>query len=363
MHPRTMPTFRRSRGADMGEVLRMDRPAPGELDALLRVAEQGAPSASDFAALVAAEQPVVLRGLVDRWPAVAAGQTAAGLIAYLKAMDRGISAPVMEAPAKSGGRFAYGPDLSEFNFTKRRAPIRETLDRIERNLGQANAPFVAIQMLPLADSLPGFVTRNPMPLLSADIGPRLWIGGPIRTQTHNDRDHNLACVIAGRRRFVLFPPEQVANLYVGPLDNPPPLSLVDPEAPDLERFPKYADAIAQAQVAWLEPGDALFMPKYWWHHVTSLEPFNAMANYWWGDDATGLERPNDIFLAALLAFKHLPAGERDYWRAMFAAHVFGGHDDAAAHIPEELRGALGRMTPRQRASLRQQLMMAFLKNS
>ena len=341
----------------------MDRPAPGDLDALPRVTEQGPPSASEFASLIAAEQPVVLRGLVDRWPAVEAGRTPAGMIAYLKAMDRGISAPVMEAPAKSGGRFAYGPDLSEFNFTKRRAPIRETLDRIERNLGQANAPFVAIQMLPLADSLPDFVARNPMPLLSADIGPRLWIGGPIRTQTHNDRDHNLACVIAGRRRFVLFPPEQVANLYVGPLDNPPPLSLVDPEAPDLERFPKYADAIAQAQVAWLEPGDALFMPKYWWHHVTSLEPFNAMANYWWGDDATGLERPNDIFLAALLAFKHLPAGERDYWRAMFAAHVFGGHDDAAAHIPEELRGALGRMTPRQRASLRQQLMMAFLKNS
>ena len=347
----------------MGEVLRMDRPAPGDLDALPRVAEQGPPSASEFASLIAAEQPVVLRGLVDRWPAVAAGQTTAGMIAYLKAMDRGISAPVMEAPAKSGGRFAYGPDLSEFNFTKRRAPIRETLDRIERNLGQANAPFVAIQMLPLADSLPDFVVRNPMPLLPADIGPRLWIGGPIRTQTHNDRDHNLACVIAGRRRFVLFPPEQVSNLYVGPLDNPPPLSLVDPEAPDLERFPRYAGAITAAQVAWLEPGDALFMPKYWWHHVTSLSPFNAMANYWWGDSATGLERPNDVFLTALLAFKQLSPGERNYWREMFEAYVFGDPDEVVEHIPEDYRGPLGRMNPRQRAALRQQLLMAFLKSS
>jgi Cupin-like domain len=347
----------------MGEVLRMAPPTPGDLDALPRVAEQGAPSASDFAALIAAEQPVVLRGLVKRWPAVAAGQTPAGMIAYLKAMDRGISAPVMEAPVKSGGRFAYGPDISEFNFTKRRAPIRETLDRIERNLGQANAPFVAIQMLPLADSLPEFVARNPMPLLPAEVGPRLWIGGPIKTQTHNDRDHNLACVIAGRRRFVLFPPEQVSNLYVGPLDNPPPLSLVDPEAPDLERFPRYADAIAAAQVCWLEPGDALFMPKYWWHHVTSLGAFNAMANYWWGDDATGMERPNDAFLTALLAFKHLPDGERAYWRGMFETHVFGDADGAVAHIPAELRGPLGRMNPRQRAALRQQLLMAFLKSS
>ena len=341
----------------------MDRgDTPGDLDALPRVAEQGAPTSSEFAALIAAEQPVVLRGLADRWPAVAAGRSPSGLIAYLKAMDRGVPGPVMEAPAKTGGRFTYGPDMREFSFTKRRAPIAETLDRIERNLGQPNAPFVAIQMLPLADSLPDFVAQNPMPLLPAEIGPRLWIGGPLKTQTHNDRDHNLACVIAGRRRFVLFPPEQVANLYVGPLDNPPPLSLVDPEAPDLERFPKYAAAIAAAQVAWLEPGDALFMPKYWWHHVTSLSPFNAMANYWWGDSAAGLERPNDVFLTALLALKDLPPGERAYWRAMFELHVFGDRDDAVAHIPDALRGALGTMSPRQRAGLRQQLMMAFLKS-
>ena len=340
----------------------MDRGAPGDLDALPRLAEQGAPTAAEFAGLMVAGRPVVLRGLIARWPAAEAGRTSSGLVAYLKAMDRGVPGPVMEAPAKTGGRFGYGPDMREFSFTKRRASIAESLDRIERNLGQANAPFVAIQMLPLADSLPDFLTRNPMPLLPTEIGPRLWIGGPVKTQTHNDRDHNLACVIAGRRRFVLFPPEQVANLYVGPLDNPPPLSLVDPEAPDLERFPKYAAAIAAAQVAWLEPGDALFMPKYWWHHVTSLAPFNAMANYWWGDDAVGLERPSDVFLAALLAFKDLPEGERAYWRAMFEAHVFGGHTDTVAHIPEELRGALGRMSPRQRAGLRQQLTMAFLKS-
>jgi len=198
--------------------------------------------------------------------------------------------------------------------------------------------------------------------LPAAVGPRLWIGGPLRTQTHNDRDHNLACVIAGRRRFLLFPPEQVANLYVGPPDNPPPLSLVDPEAPDLARFPGYADAIAAAEVAWLEPGDALFMPKYWWHHVTSLDPFNAMVNYWWGDSAIGLERANDVFLAGVLAFKHLPPGERAYWRAMFDAHVFGT-GEAAAHLPEPLQGALGKIDPRLRAALRRQLAAAFQKSS
>lgn len=343
----------------------ISNPAEGEvldIDALPRVAAVLRPSSAEFEAIVRAERPVVIQGLVDAWPAMAAGrQGPAALNAYLKAMDTGAPAPVMEAPAATGGRFGYGPDLREFAFSKRQAGIGETLDRIERLLGDPAAPFVAIQMLPLASHMPEFVRQNPTPLLPPRVMPRLWIGGAVRTQTHNDRDHNLACVIAGRRRFVLFPPTQVVNLYVGPLDNPPPLSLVDPEAPDLARFPRYRDAYAAAQVAWLEPGDTLFMPKYWWHHVTSLEPYNAMVNWWWGDAGAGLERANDVFLTALLAFKDLPPGERAYWKAMFEAYVFADDGEATAHIPDALKGALGPMSPSFRAALKHQLKMAFLK--
>ncbi|KQZ06091.1 transcription factor jumonji jmjc domain-containing protein [Caulobacter sp. Root1455] len=333
-----------------------------DIDALPRVAMVDRPSSADFDAIVRAERPVVIRGLLDAWPALAAGRRGpAALNAYLKAMDAGAPAPVMEAPAATGGRFGYGADLREFAFSKRQAGLGETLDRIERLLGDPAAPFVAIQMLPLATHLPAFVRDNPMPLVASKAMPHLWIGGAVRTQTHNDRDHNLACVIAGRRRFVLFPPTQVANLYVGPLDNPPPLSLVDPEAPDLARFPRYRDAYAAAEAAWLEPGDALFVPKYWWHHVTSLDPYNAMVNAWWGDTATGLERANDVFLTALLAFKDLPPGERAYWKAMFEAYVFAGDGEATTHIPDGLKGALGPMSPSFRAALKHQLKMAFLK--
>ncbi|EJL27517.1 hypothetical protein PMI01_03773 [Caulobacter sp. AP07] len=332
------------------------------LDALPRVAARSAPLAHEFEAIVRTERPVVLKGLLDAWPAVAAGrESAARLNAYLKAMDIGAQAPVMEAPASSGGRFGYGPDLREFAFSKRQDGITETLERIERLMGDPTAPFVAIQMLPLASHLPEFVRQNALPLLPG-VMPRLWVGGPLRTQTHNDRDHNLACVVAGRRRFLLFPPEQVGALYVGPLDNPPPLSLVDPEAPDLVRFPRYRQAFAAAQVAELGPGDALFLPKYWWHHVTSRDPYNVMVNYWWGDTATGLERANDVFLTALLALKDLPEGERSYWKAMFDAYVFGDPGEATAHIPPGLRGALGTMSPSARAALKHQLKMTYLRS-
>ena len=338
---------------------RPDDAEPSPLDGLPRVSARAAPPPADFADLIAAGVPVVLKGLFEHWPALAAGR-AGDLPAYLKGHDHGAPVPVMEAPARTQGKFGYGADLREFNFTRRSARLSDALDRILRLAGEENAPYVAVQMLPLAVQMPDFVVQNPMPLLPADVGPRLWVGGPVHTRTHNDRDHNLACVLAGRRHFLLFPPEQVANLYVGPLDNPPPLSLVDPEAPDLERFPRFADALATARVAFLDPGDALFIPRYWWHHVTSLGPFNAMVNYWWGDNATGVEQPNDVFLAALLAYRHLPETDRAYWQAMFDTHVFA--EDGAAHIPPSQRGALGDLRATERAALRQRLRAAFLKS-
>lgn len=354
------PIWRASRKPRVAEPARLDAPgdAPSPLDALPRIAARRAPAPADFAAIVAAETPVVLKGLFDDWVALAAGRASPGrLIAYLGGMDRGVAVPVMEAPARAEGRFAYRADMREFTFTKRHASLREAIARIEGLIGREGAPTAAIQMLPLAEAMPEFAVQNPMPLLPADSGPKLWLGGAVKTQTHNDRDHNLACVIAGRRRFLLFPPEQVANLYVGPLDNPPPLSLVDPEAPDYQRFPRFRAAMAAARVAMLEPGDALFLPRYWWHHVTSLDPFNAMVNYWWGGD----DAPYEAFLAALLALKELPPGARAYWRAMVETHVFGDVAPSAGHIPERLRGALGTLRPDERAALRRRLSAAFAK--
>ena len=156
-------------------------------------------------------------------------------------MSRDCSAlvPVMEAPPSSGGRFSYRADPREFSFTKRMRPLGETLARIARARSDPNPAYLAIQMLSLDTQMPAFVRDNPMPLVPAVARPKLWLGGPVKTQIHNDRDHNLACVVAGHRRFVLFPPQQVANLYLGPLDNPPPLSFVDPETADFNAFPRF----------------------------------------------------------------------------------------------------------------------------
>ena len=340
--------------------------ADGEKDGLLsrlpRIPVASIKTTAELEAAAEASRPLVLPGLIEHWPSLAAGRKSpSALNDYLKSMDRGIPAPMVEAPASARGRLGYSADLREFTFSKRQRGISETLDRIERQADSPSAPIIAIQMLPLATHLPDFVQQNPMPLLPG-IGPLLWLGGRVRTQIHHDRDHNLACVISGHRRFVLFPPEQVANLYIGPIDNPPPLSIVDLEAPDFAHFPRFEKALATAQIAELRPGDALLMPRHWWHHVTSRDPYNAMVNYWWGTQAQGLENPYDCFLAALLALKDLPAAERIYWQAMFSAYVFQSEGSAVEHIPPELRGVLGTIHSGIRGALKQKLKASFLKS-
>ena len=57
--------------------------------------------------------------------------------------------------------------------------------------------------------------------------------------------------------------------------------MVDPAAPDLARYPRFAQALAAGEVAELEPGDALFYPALWWHQVEARDGFNIMMNYWW----------------------------------------------------------------------------------
>ncbi len=349
--PRLVPARRDERGGFR----------PGARSALPPVAAGIATTIQEIDALLARAEPILLKGVVRHWPALAAAvQSPATLDAYLMSRDCGALVPVMEAPPSSRGRFSYSADPREFSFTKRMRPLGETLARIARARSDPNPAYLAIQMLSLDTQMPAFVRDNPMPLVPAVARPKLWLGGPVKTQIHNDRDHNLACVVAGHRRFVLFPPEQVANLYLGPLDNPPPLSFVDPETPDFNAFPRFRQALEAARVAHLSPGDALLMPRYWWHHVTSRDPYNAMVNYWWGDSPIGLGNPHDAFLTALLALKTLPPPERAYWRAMFDKYVFD--EDGAAHIPLNARGILGEMTQAQRTALKQRLRTTILRS-
>jgi hypothetical protein len=119
---------------------------------------------------------------------------------------------------------------------------------------------------------------------------------------------------------------------------------------------KHLAAVAQA--ADLAPGDAIYIPALWWHHVESLEPFNVLVNYWWhevvGDGALA-DSAFDALLHGILAIRGLPPATRRAWGDFFEQYVFGNDAGVTAHIPEQRRGILGTLSAEQAAGLRAHL--------
>jgi hypothetical protein len=294
-------------------------------------------------------RPVVLRGVAAQWPAVVAGRKSAHAMRdYLRRFDAKRPIRTLVADAAVHGRFFYRDDMRGFNFERRDETIGEALDRLIGQLETDRAPATYIESTPIAEHLPGFTQENSLALLPPTVAPRIWIGNAVTAQTHFDLKENVACVVTGRRRFTLFPPEQLPNLYVGPFDltiSGPPVSMVSLYEPDFARYPKFDEALAHAQTAELGPGDAIYIPYMWWHHVESLERFNVLVNYWWNTARTFGGSQYDCLLHGILALRDLPPAQRDAWRMMFDHYVFQRNGDPMAHLAPENRGMLGAMSP------------------
>lgn len=315
--------------------------------------------------IVPSGRPAVLRGLCADWPAVQCPDDDA-LAAYLR---RGATDEPFEAwfgPPEIGGRFGYTDDLAGFNHDRRLATVDQLLDLLIRQRGHSRPFSIYAGAIPIPRHLPGLTADLEMPLLDSgrERLTSLWLGNRTRTAAHWDLPQNLACVVAGRRRFTLFPTDQVRNLYVGPLDFTlagQPTSLVDLEAPDYERHPRFRDAVEAAQFAELGPGDALYMPSLWWHGVASLDELGAMVNFWWRDGEPPLLTPLNALYHAAITMKDLPPNEREAWRALFDFYIFQDHGEPAAHLPEDARGILGKRTPELVARVKAMLARALTR--
>jgi len=255
-------------------------------DGLTQVAERPAPRADEFRnEVVAAARPAVLRGAARNWPVVAAARrNPHSCLALLAAHANGLPVDVLRADPEEEGRFHYRPGAQALNFVRGEAPLRAFLGALREHEMRDRPDALVAQGLLAERYFPGFASTHTMPLVPASAEPRLWIGNASRIATHNDPTDNLAVVAAGRRRFTLFPPEAEPDLYMGPNRPTPagtPVSMVHVTAPDLERFPRFAAALERAEEADLDPGDAIFIPRNWFHHVEALERFNLLVNYWW----------------------------------------------------------------------------------
>ena len=264
------------------------------------------------------------------------------------------------APSIAGHLF-YNSDMSGFNFDQGKALLSASFEFLLQQLRENPPSSLAIQSVPCRENLPGFEEENSQPLIEG-VEPRVWIGNQVTVAAHHDPVENIACVTAGRRRFTLLPPDQIGNLYLGPFELTPagtPISLVDFDAPDFARFPRFRAALDAAYEADLGPGDAIYIPYMWWHHVRSLERFNMLVNYWWAPPTHGRGAPREAFLHALLSVKELQPTHREAWRALFEHYVFKANGEPSAHLPPERTGILGKLTPDAIRALRASIARAL----
>lgn len=287
--------------------------------------------------------PVVMKGLVGGWPLARTANDAEAL-ALLAGYAGARPVQHVRAAPEAAGRLHYDDDLRAPNFARVEAPLSDFLDTLLAEATKDQPDALAVQGLTAPDYLPGFAKAHPMPLLPSAIVPRLWIGNAAKVATHHDPTENIACVAAGHRRFTLFPPDQVANLYMGPFHLTPAgtqVSMVHVTAPDLNRFPRFAQALEAAQTAELEPGDALYIPYQWYHHVEALDRVNVLVNYWWDPARSDIGSAWDALTHGMMTLRNLPADQRRAWRAMFDRYVFLEDGDPGEHLPPHARGILG----------------------
>jgi tRNA wybutosine-synthesizing protein 4 len=123
----------------------------------------------------------------------------------------------------------------------------------------------------------------------------------IQMWTHYDINDNLLCGLRGRKRLLLYHPEEVKHLYVDGTSS----LVLNVDEPDLVQFPKFAKAVALEGI--LEEGEVLFIPAMWFHNVRTLTPCYGL----------------NVF------FHHLPQSQYQ------TNDLYGNRDPVAAHRAEK----------------------------
>jgi hypothetical protein len=314
-------------------------------------------------------EPVVLTGVMEDWKLLRelrARATYEQKLALLGSLHGAEPVRFSTLPRKMGGHYHFqdGETRSTtFGPPQPKLPFDTFAHQLLRSLNGESEDYVYLQAMFLDPGTPLWEALGPgvLPMISPDQArPMLWAGSNGQVvNLHYDDFLNFICMLEGTKRVTLFSPDLMPFMYHAPFDrmlNHAQASLVRMLEPDLGRFPLFERAMKEARVAVLEPGEVLFVPPMWWHHVESYG-FNVMINNW------VLPAPLEEIVAlqenvtkALRLFQDATAEQRAGARAGYTRALLAPEEAAGAQEPryaahqEETR----RLTTRLPDSLRQQ---------
>jgi hypothetical protein len=168
-----------------------------------------------------------------------------------------------------------GVELRKLTFTDYADLLRSHVAH-QQDMYLAKCPM---QNTPLGKSSTFAGIRERLGLRSPATNLNLWIGpaGHIECLHYDPVDGTLM-QLHGEKKLLLFPPNQMENLYPFPIHTHLRYGLkmrswfsqVYPENPDFEAFPRLRTALQHKYEIILKPGELLYIPVGWWHEVTAL---------------------------------------------------------------------------------------------
>jgi hypothetical protein len=223
------------------------------------------PSALDWKRILRARRPVVMRGFAAEWAATR--WTFEELAARIGARP----VPVVRVhDGLLGYRKHEGMDYEHRPF-----------DEFARHVAGGGSEWF-LQLKPDED-LPELVRDLEVPVYSITAGwrdRRITIGGPgTTTPIHRELPDNIFSMFCGEKEVALFAPAESRRLYAyGPFSGVPHLSRVDPRCADWDRYPRLRRT--KPFHCRVRAGDALLIPRGWWHTVRTIEPSIALGSWW-----------------------------------------------------------------------------------
>ncbi|TPV97052.1 MAG: cupin-like domain-containing protein [Myxococcales bacterium FL481] len=247
-------------------------------------------------------RPVVIRGMLERWPARASWaaerlRTRLGDVVLRGKVSTNHMHPNFLAPS-----------MAQMFRTEERS-VAAWLERMLARDSQRARYLISGQEEPLVNVRRGQARQTSAklaalvddfalpPLFDESRLYTIWTwfsGAGVRTWLHFDNNgcDNLNAQVHGEKRCWLVPPGQQWRLSPFPLGAAVPAyncSQVNLESPDLAQFPEFAQC--QGWEGRLEAGDLLYIPAFWYHAFEHLGRYNANVNFWWRPTET---RPSDV---------------------------------------------------------------------